>query len=362
MRNYALRMTLLVATVAVVILGIPAMVFGSIILWHTGNETGTAHELIVRDIAFYLTGGLIGIASVFLLAIASVHFFVGKMADSLVFLAAAAEQLGGGRTRPQLKESGFEEIDLVYDELRRSADRIAGRISAERQFSADASHQLRTPLTALSMRLEEIAYLSTDSAVKEEANYALEQVERLVEVVEELLAQSRSAAGGANEVVSLAPIFEQQHSEWEKSFTKAGRTLVFTDEANVPVLATPSSIAQILATLIENSLKYGEGTTTVTTQRVSGGVVVSVTDEGKGVPQELVETIFHKGVSTGGSTGYGLPIARQLADVDGGRLELTQAQPPVFSLTLGAVPASLAPEKVLPAGSLMAMGARRRRR
>ena len=81
-----------------------------------------------------------------------------------------------------------------------------------------------------------------------------------------------------------------------------------------------------------------------------------------GVKEELAEAVFHKGVSTGGSTGYGLAIARQLADADGGTLELTQLSPPVFSLTLAAVPDSFAPEKVLPAGSLLTMGARRRRR
>lgn len=363
MRRYALRMTMTVVAAAIVILGIPGCIVGSILLWRNGVSAGAAHEDIVRSVLLFDSGALAGMALMLAIGVGIAIYGGDKLSRPLVYLAASAEQLGEGRTRPQMMTTGFEELDLVYDELRRSADRIAGRLSAERQFASDASHQLRTPLTGLSMRLEEIQYLAEVPAVREEAALALEQVERLTQVVSDLLVQSRSAAGGATEVVQLGPIFDQQLGEWSKRYEQAGRALVFNDEANLPVLATPSSVAQILATLIENSLKYGDGTTEVLTRRSSGaGVVVTVTDEGAGVPEELTEAIFSKGVSTGGSTGYGLAIARQLADVDGGRLELTQASPPVFSLTLGAVPASMSPEKVMPAGSLLTMGARRRRR
>jgi len=71
------------------------------------------------------------------------------------------------------------------------SDRLAGRLAAERQFGADASHQLRTPLTALSMRLEEIMLESDQAAVRDEARISLEQVERLVTVVDDLLMASR---------------------------------------------------------------------------------------------------------------------------------------------------------------------------
>lgn len=312
---------------------------------------------------WYIAIACVSILCIVIVVFALASYFYDKFSIPFVFLAAAAEQLGSARTKPQVKATGIEEIDLVSEELRRSADRIAGRLSAERQFAADASHQLRTPLTAISMRLEEIQYLADSEEVAEEARITLEQVDHLTEVVEDLLHHSRQASGGANEVVSLEPIFQQQREEWGRSFVQAGRSLELSDDADMPVFATPTSLAQILATLIENSLKYGAGTTQVRTEYVRGrGVVVTVSDEGEGVKEELADAIFHKGVSTGGSTGYGLAIARQLADADGGTLELTQLSPPVFSLTVAAVPVSLAPEKVLPAGSLLTMGARRRRR
>jgi putative two-component system histidine kinase len=260
-----------------------------------------------------------------------------------------------------MKKSGIEEIDLVYEELVRTADRMAGRIAAERQFAADASHQLRTPLTALSMRLEEIEYLSDREDVREEAASCLEQVERLAGVVAELLSTSQSAAVGT-EAVPLRKLFDQQRDEWERSFQTAGRDLVFEDEAGLAVLVSPSSLAQIIATLIENSLKYGAGTTRVSARKVGKGVVLDVADEGEGIRDDLTEAIFSKGVSTGGSTGIGLPLARSLAEAAGGRLELASARPPVFRVVLSAVPRSLDPDKILPAGSIISMGSRRRRR
>ena len=285
-----------------------------------------------------------------------------RLSVPLIYLAAAAEQLGAGQTRPQMEKSGIEEIDLVYEELVRTADRMAGRISAERQFSADASHQLRTPLTALSMRLEEIQYLTDDPEIAEEAGSCLEQVERLAGVVEDLLAVSRSEAAGNAEAVRIGPIFDQQRDEWERSFKKAGRSLTFIDEAGVAVLVNPGSLAQIIATLIENSLKYGAGETSVRSRKMGRGAIIEVADEGKGVDKEFLYAIFMKGFSTGGSTGIGLPLAKSLAEADGGRLELTQDSPTVFSLALNAVPQALNPDKILPPGSIITVGSRRKRR
>lgn len=287
-----------------------------------------------------------------------------KLSAPLIYLAASAEQIGSGTVRPHLRKSGIEEIDLVSEELVRTADRMAGRLSAERQFAADASHQLRTPLTALSMRLDEIEMITEDDEVLEEVRACQDQVERLTGVVTELLKTSRSDSGGTTEAVNLSKIFDQQRDEWKKVFAKAKRELIFDGDEDVTVLATPGSLSQIVATLIENSVKYGDGDVTIGARRTANGkgIVITVSDEGKGVPEEIGDDIFKQGVSTGGSTGLGLPLALNLARADGGKLELTQNTPPVFSLTLNAVPTSLDPDKVLPQGALISLGSRRRRR
>lgn len=276
-----------------------------------------------------------------------------RLAAPLVYLAASAEQLGAGQVRLKFKPSGVEEIDMVAEELERSADRMAARLASERQFASDASHQLRTPLTALSMRLEEIAALTDNEDVRAEAEVSLEQVHRLVGVVDELLGRTRNTAGSGTQVVQLAEVFEQQREEWEPAFAKAKRRLRF-GSVDEEVFATPGGLAQVLATLIENSLIHGGGTTYVSA-RGSGGshaVVVEVRDEGPGVPEELAPRIFERSVTSGKGTGIGLALARDLVTADGGRLELSQRAPAAFSVFLQGISARVDPGEVVAHGRM----------
>ena len=280
----------------------------------------------------------------------------------LIYLAAQAEQIGSGGVRARVEKSGIEEIDLVSEELARTGERMAGRLAAERQAAADASHQLRTPLTALSMRLEEIELISTEDEVRAEARTCLEQVERMTNVVTELLDVSKRQTS-QTEAIHILEVFNTAREEWEDQFETAGRSLVFLDEAELPILADAGKLGQVLATLIENSLRYGDGTTRVwahagTSKR---GVVIEVSDEGEGIDESLAPDVFEKGVSGHGSTGIGLALAHDLAQAMGGRLELKTNKPPVFTVSVAAIPASLDPDRVMPEGPLMSMGRRSRR-
>ncbi|MDM7854052.1 ATP-binding protein [Cellulomonas alba] len=334
------------------------------------SDTGATVRLYVSWWAvFWLSARvilLVVVAAVvaFAAGIAMAIWQANRLAAPLVYLAASAEQLGSGQVRPRLEPSGVEEIDLVAAELARSADRMAGRLAAERQFASDASHQLRTPLTALSMRLEEIMLATRDDEVREEARISLEQVERLVRVVDDLLASSRRVQGGTTEAVSLLDVVHQQEEEWAPTYEAVGRRLVVEVDRSTQVLATPGALAQVLATLIENSLKHGAGTTTVRSRAggPSSAVVVEVADEGPGVPDDLAPRIFEREVTSGKGTGLGLALARDLASADGGRLELAQRRPAVFALFLSGVPASLRPDVVLPLGAVVSARPDRRRR
>ncbi|MFC8731702.1 ATP-binding protein [Luteimicrobium sp. NPDC057192] len=302
----------------------------------------------MRIVLFVIAAAVVAI----LAGIAMAVIQANRLSAPLVYLAASAEQLGSGQVRPQMEESGVEELDLVAAELARTSDRLASRLATERQFAADASHQLRTPLTALSMRLEEISLMSEDPAVQEEARISLEQVERLVTVVDDLLTRSRRAQGGTTEAVRLVEVVRQQEEEWLPSFESAGRRLVIDVPVDTYVLATPGALAQVLATLVENSLTHGGGTTTVRSRPGrSGSIVIEVADEGEGVPDELAPNIFEREVTSGKGTGLGLALARDLAAADGGRLELSQRRPAVFSVFLAGVPHTLDPQVVLPAGA-----------
>ena len=298
-----------------------------------------------QAVALVIVVGVVAVIAAVMVAL----WQANRLAAPLIYLSAFAEQIGSGHTRPVVKLSGVEEIDLVSEELARSAERTAARLAAERQFAADASHQLRTPLTALSMRLEEIAATTTQEEVRVEAEASLEQIERLVGVVDDLLGRTRRARGSGTALLDLSEVLEQQAAEWSGPFGAQSRELIVGSTA-AKVFASPGGLSQVLATLIENSLVHGGGTTTVSV-RDSGGsraVIIEVRDEGEGVADELAPHIFEREVTSGKGTGRGLALARDLAAADGGRLELVQRRPAVFQVFLQQAPTLVDVSDVVP--------------
>ncbi|MEY9949291.1 ATP-binding protein [Kitasatospora sp. GAS1066B] len=258
-----------------------------------------------------------------------------RLARPLTDLAETAERLGSGDPRPRDRRFGVPELDRVAEVLDASAERIGRMLTAERRLAADASHQLRTPLTALSMRLEEITALAHQpETVREEATIALQQVERLTDVVQRLLTNQRDTHGPSTGGFQLDEVIRQQREEWAATMRGAGRRLVIEGLGGVVALGTPGTVSQVLATLIENSLMHGAGTVTLRVRPSGSSVVVEVQDEGQGVSAELGNRVFERAVSGHNSTGIGLAVARDLAEADGGRLELLSLKPPVFALFL----------------------------
>ncbi|MET9733054.1 ATP-binding protein [Streptomyces sp. NPDC006458] len=270
-----------------------------------------------------------------------------RLASPLTDLAETAERLGSGDPRPRHKRYGVPELDRVADVLDASAERIGRMLTAERRLAADASHQLRTPLTALSMRLEEITLTDDPETVKEEATIALTQVERLTDVVERLLTNARDPRTGSAVTFDLDEVIQQQLAEWRPAYRGVGRAIVSSGKQHLQAVGTPGAVAQVLAALIENSLMHGGGTVALRTRVTGNQAVIEVTDEGPGVPADLGARIFERAISGRNSTGIGLAVARDLAEADGGRLEMLQAQPPVFGLFLSRT-APLKPEENAP--------------
>jgi signal transduction histidine kinase len=269
--------------------------------------------------------------------------YARRLTRPLEELAGAADRLGSGDSSPLGRRYGIQELDRVAEGLDSSAQRINELLSAEREFSVDASHQLRTPLTALSMRLEEmIAAASHPEVVREEGAAALAQTERLAEVVGQLLGRARRSSSGAPVLSSVDEIVGQQVVEWEPAFRRVSRRLVVTGEKGLFAFATPGGASQVIATLLDNALVHGGGTVTIRTSRTRRSVVVEVRDEGSGVPTELAPRIFERSVSgSPGGTGLGLALARTIAAADGGQVVLVRPRPAVFALFLPHATADL---------------------
>ncbi|MEU3016239.1 HAMP domain-containing sensor histidine kinase [Nocardiopsis sp. NPDC007018] len=299
-------------------------------VWSDGEDV---QESVVR--------AWLGIASLSLLAIGVAvglsMFQARRLTLPLVDLAATAERLGSGVTTPWGHRYGIPEADRVAEVLDRSAERIAGLIATERHFATDASHQLRTPLTALTMRLEEIiAESGNPQVVREEGEAALAQTERLVETVESLLGRARKSQNPEVEAVELDPVLNHLQAEWSPVFQQEKRRLLVTGDPGLTAMTVPTDLAQILATLVENAYKHGAGTVTIRRLDTGQSVRVEVSDEGEGVPEHLSSRIFEREVSGGGGTGLGLALARHIAESEGARVELVQTRPTTFALFLPA--------------------------
>ncbi len=288
----------------------------------------------VEDGKLALVGGLAGLAVAVAVALAVVQ--ARRLTRPLQELAGAADRLGSGDASPLGHKYGIPELDRVAEGLDGSAQRISELLAAERQFAADASHQLRTPLAALSMRLEEmLAAADEPEVVREEGAAALLQTERLTDVVSQLLGRTRRSAAGRPGEVSVDDVVAQQVVEWDPAFRRKNRKLEVTGEKNLTAHVTHGTLSQLIATLLDNALVHGAGTVGIRTSLTAKSVVIEVRDSGRGVPPPLVPRIFERNVSSKpGGTGLGLALARSIAAAEGGQVVLVRPRPAVFAIFL----------------------------
>jgi signal transduction histidine kinase len=252
-----------------------------------------------------------------------------RLGAPLEELAAAARRLGEGDFSVRAPRSGLPEPDDVAAALDATADRLAELVRRSRHFGADASHQLRTPLTALRLQLEALALSGADAGTVEEA---LGEADRLEATIEELLALG--APETAREPVDLEALVADRIGAWRSLAAARDRRVVVQAVAVPPVRARPAAIGQGLQVLLDNALEHGEGTITVSLQPVAGGVRLCVGDEGPGLPADL--DVPAQPVDRASGRGRGLPMARALVEAEGGRLRLEA--PPVGGLVCLLLP------------------------
>ncbi|MGA8977936.1 MAG: HAMP domain-containing sensor histidine kinase [Pedococcus sp.] len=335
MRQQLIRSTVLAVALAILITMLPV----AMAIWQaTVSGRGVVGQWLADGTPTATSVRLAGVVVLLAVLALGVGVFVAvqqarRLSRPMTQLADRAERLGAGESRIQPLHSGIAELDQVSQVLARSAQTLTKSLASERDFASDASHQLRTPLTALLMRLEEIAATDDLEVVQEEANIAIAQVERLTRVVDDLMSRPRRGGDEPRATVSLDSVIAALQREWQPAFEQARRSVRVRGERGLVVQATPVALSQVLSTLLENSLAHGRGTVDVHARRSGPSVVVEVSDQGEGVPATIAPHIFERSVTTSG-TGLGLALARDLAESNGGRLELIQAQPAIFALFL----------------------------
>ena len=254
------------------------------------------------------------------------------LARPLRRLRVAATRLGHGDFTVRAARSGIAEPDAVAQALDDTADRLAELVERERTFSAHASHQLRTPLTALRLVVEaelEDPRPDSNTALRE----VLGQADRLEQTINDLLKLARGTAErGPTDLYSIVTAAENR---WHSLFEAAGRQLRIRagDDRGPEAHVSAAALSQIVDVLVDNALTHGSGTVQLALRAGSGGgAVITVEDEGPGVIGDPNRIFFS---AARGGHGLGLPLAAALANAEGARLRLACPGPsPVFELTL----------------------------
>jgi signal transduction histidine kinase len=258
-----------------------------------------------------------------------------RLARPLEDLEHSARRLGDGDFSARSHQGGIEEIDSVGAALDTTAARLDELLARERAFSADTSHQLRTPLAGLRLRLE-AALEQPDQDPRPAIAASLADADRLEAIIDELLTLARAGQAGRPGPVDLDALLGEMSPEWGARLALHGRDLeVRLDSAAPEPIASAAAVRQVLGVLLDNATTHGRGTVTVAVREAAGAVAVDVSDEGPGLlkPESL---LFSRRADRRDGHGIGLALARRLAEAEQGRLELTRPSPPVFTLLLPA--------------------------
>jgi signal transduction histidine kinase len=281
------------------------------------QSVGAVHAEIRNDVLALVGVGLAAL----LLGLGVAWLLAGSLARPLHRLADTVRRLAGGNLDARAEVDGPSEQREVAAAFNDMADRLAASLRAQRDFVANASHQLRTPLTGLRLRLEAAALKSDDPGVERELAAAERETERLARLVSELMTLAREADGPPGEPLLLADAVEDACARWRGPAETSGHTLRAMDgDPQATALASRGDLAAILDNLVENALNYSPPGTTVAMEwgRSGGRAYVAVLDEGPGIQPDERERVFerffrgHAGRDAPG-TGLGLAVVEALA-------------------------------------------------
>jgi signal transduction histidine kinase len=240
---------------------------------------------------------------------------IGRTAQQL---SDAAKRLGDGEFTSPLASTGITEFDAVGASLATTSNSMSELLQREHAFSADASHQLRTPLTALKALLEtEMAFpRSTPHVALVEA---LGEVQRLEQTVTDLLSLARAEQDG-NVRFDVGSVMIPAVRHWNRRAQESTRSVICSDGGEgLLAVGNAGLLRQALDALVDNALRHGEGTVTLGVVADESTISVYITDEGPGFAQPP------QGES--GSRGMGLPLVKRLVQAQGGLFVTVRTSP-----------------------------------
>jgi signal transduction histidine kinase len=276
---------------------------------------------------------LAAIGAVVLAAAAVIGLALARSVTSpLRAVEQAAAALGRGDLAARAPATGPEEVRDLAHVFNETASKLEALLHSQEQFVADASHQLRTPLTALRLRLENLE-ADVPPAGHASLEGAVAEVERLSGLVEGLLALARSdASEEAAGRVELGELVEARADAWSALAEERGVRLETSRDGSALARAAPGRVEQVLDNLLANALEVSpeQGTIKLGTRREGEWIELHVIDEGPGLsPAERARAFdrFWRGGRSGDGSGLGLAIVKRLVAADDGHVELRATEP-----------------------------------
>jgi heavy metal sensor kinase len=252
--------------------------------------------------------------------------------DSMRRRAAAISAETPGERLP-VPHTG-DEIESLGQTLNEMLGRLESALQRERDFVADAGHELRTPLALLRTELElALRHGRSSDELRAAIRTSSEEVDRLAQLAEDLLLIARSEQGRLplrTETLDGTALLQSVARRFEWRAQEAGRMLTAADSP-VELVGDRIRLEQALGNLVENALRYGAGEVRLSASAVDGVVELHVTDHGVGFPPEYLERAFERFTRpdagrTRSGTGLGLSIVRVIAEAHGGSAHATNRQ------------------------------------
>lgn len=274
--------------------------------------------------------GLGAIAAVILAAIALVGWLIARsISQPLRRLNETAQRFGSGDlTAKAVADEGPPELRQLAGTLSTMAGQLAAMLDQQRAFVADASHQLRTPLTGLRLRLENLQATLASTDDRAEIDLAIDEITRLSNLTSDLLQLARTDRREVPTPHNLTTIVTDRVDTWTAAAETAGiRLELHHPPAQLAVLAVPGAIEQILDNVLDNAIGIAPSGSVVTVAVESGSKQhrLVITDQGPGLSDDdklRAVRRFWRADSQRPGSGLGLAIANGLAQASGGSLTL----------------------------------------
>jgi two-component system, OmpR family, sensor histidine kinase MtrB len=248
----------------------------------------------------------------------------------LADVSEAAEAIAGGRLDTRLESQGDPDLGALTTSFNDMAQALQDRVERDARFASDVSHELRSPLMTMSAAVDVLTREQEDLPPRSQQAVELvtEEVDRFRQLVEDLLEISRYDAGAVRLDLDDVGLAEFVLQAVEHSGHRAVPIEIDADLLGTNVRADKRRLARVLANLLDNAAKYGEGATSVSLRRVDGNVQLAVEDLGPGVPDEERAQIFDRfnrgGIAgrrgAGEGVGLGLALVAEHVRLHGGRV------------------------------------------